>query len=153
MIYDESWIGMRSWEELFFAAPLTYLLLVWIWRKRIKYDHPKYRFGLATLSLCSFFIIVHYYYYAPFFQPLASAGAFGVLFAYWLLLVYPTDLNRLDILKALCWIIPWQVCFVMLEDTARVLMHTLKIPEPFVVIFSIMMVSNLIFIESRHKMR
>jgi hypothetical protein len=82
---DHVWQGPIAFHEMLFGSWIAYVTLVLIWEKLLKTNLPEWKYILLLVSGASFFVINHYYNFAPFYAWLI--GSYSVayyLLWYWL---------------------------------------------------------------------
>jgi hypothetical protein len=82
---DPSWQGPIAFHELFFGTWLSYITLVVLWEKVLAAPLEEWKYVLLSCLGASFFIINHYFFYAPFY--LSLINGYTLIFAgvwYWL---------------------------------------------------------------------
>ena len=133
-MYDETWRGWRAFYELAFATPVAYLFLLFVWKKLFRAEHPGWKYALLTLIGGSFFIINHYFFYAPFYSLLARSYALVFLVVYYALLIRPLGFSIGKQLLAVLTAIIFTGVYIGVEEVARALadgrmLNGLMIPE------------------------
>ena len=82
---DPNWQGPIAFHELLFGTWLSYITLVTIWEKLLNTPLDEWKYALLTCLGASFFIINHYFFYAPFY--LWIINSYSLIFAaFWYLL-------------------------------------------------------------------
>lgn len=82
---DPAWQGPIAFYELMFGTWLSYILLVTIWEKVLRAPLQEWKYVLLTFIAASFFVINHYFNFAPYY--LWVINSYTVIFAciwYWL---------------------------------------------------------------------
>jgi len=67
MQLDPSWQGPIAFHELLFGTWLSYITLVVLWEKVLTAPLDEWKYALLTCLGASFFVINHYFNYAPFY--------------------------------------------------------------------------------------
>ncbi|MEC9376409.1 MAG: hypothetical protein VYA80_08605 [Pseudomonadota bacterium] len=120
-MYDEAWQGWRAFYELAFGTPIAYLFLLFVWQKLFKVKHPGWKYALITLIGGSFFIINHYFFYAPFYSLLARTYALIFLIIYYILLIRPIRMPIVRKLLAIFSAVIFTLVYIGAEEIARAL--------------------------------
>ncbi len=82
---DPSWQGPIAFHELLFGTWLSYIALVVLWEKALATPLDEWKYALLTCLGASFFVINHYFNYAPFY--LWVINGYTLIFAgiwYWI---------------------------------------------------------------------
>jgi len=82
---DPSWQGPIAFHELLFGTCLSYITLVVLWEKVLTAPLDEWKYALLTCLGASFFVINHYFNYAPFY--LWVVNSYTLIFVgiwYWL---------------------------------------------------------------------
>jgi hypothetical protein len=82
---DPSWQGPIAFHELLFGTWLSYITLVVLWEKVLATPLDEWKYALLTCLGASFFVINHYFNYAPFY--LWVINGYTLIFAgiwYWI---------------------------------------------------------------------
>lgn len=82
---DPSWQGPIAFRELFFGIWLSYIVLVLMWEKVLAAPLEEWKYALLTCLGASFFVINHYFNYAPYY--LWMINSYTLIFAgvwFWL---------------------------------------------------------------------
>ncbi|MGI9308969.1 MAG: hypothetical protein ACR2P6_06890 [Gammaproteobacteria bacterium] len=120
-MYDEAWRGWRAFYELAFASPFAYLFLLFIWKKLFTAHHEGWKFALITLVGGSFFILNHYFFYAPFYSLLARGYAVIFLVLYYLLLIKPLRFSLVKQFLGVVSAVVFTLFYIGVEEVARAL--------------------------------
>ncbi|MDP6436689.1 MAG: hypothetical protein QF790_08060 [Gammaproteobacteria bacterium] len=64
---DPAWEGAIAFHELMFGTWLSYILLVILWEKVLRAPLQEWKYLLLTCLSASFFVINHYFFFAPFY--------------------------------------------------------------------------------------
>jgi hypothetical protein len=120
-MYDEEWKGFRAFYELAFGTPIAYLFLLFVWKKLFRADHAGWKYALITLVGGSFFILNHYFFYAPFYSLLARSYAVIFLVLYYFLLIRPQTFSLVKQLVAVLSAVVFTGIYIGAEEVARAL--------------------------------
>lgn len=142
---DESWEGQRQFYELAFGSWIVYLFLLLLWKRFFKADHPGWKYAFITLVGGSFYIINHYFFYAPFYFPLIISYAAVFFIVYYGLLVKPLNAGvPVKIFGALSAVI-FTLVYIMAENLARYLAQGRLIPGVQVPEFIFLIIATIAF--------
>ena len=116
---DPAWQGKVLFYELFFGTPLAYWFLVVMWEWVLRERLEEWRYLLLTYLAASFFIVNHYFQFAPFYGPLLSSYS-GVFFlVYFFFAVRPADRSILWKVGAMATSILFTIAYILFETIAR----------------------------------
>jgi len=79
MQLDPSWQGPIALHELLFGTWLSFIVLVVVWEKVLTEPLDEWKYALLTCFGASFFVINHYFNYAPFY--LLVVNGYTLIFA------------------------------------------------------------------------
>ncbi len=143
---DKSWEGFRQFYELAFGSWIAYLFLLFVWKKLFKTDHEGWKYALITLVGGSFYIINHYFYYAPFYRPLTYSYTIIFLILYYTIMVKPLSFPFLKKTAAVLSSVIFVIVYIMAEEVARHLAQGSLIPGVNVPEFIFLVISFLAYV-------
>jgi hypothetical protein len=143
---DKSWEGYRQFYELAFGSWIAYLFLLYIWKRLLKADHEGWKYALVTLVGGSFYIINHYFFFAPFYRPLIFSYAVVFMIFYYSVLVKPLDFPVMKKIAAFLSAVIFTIVYIMAENVARYLEQGRLITGLHVPEFIFLVISFLAFV-------
>jgi len=143
---DKSWEGYRQFYELAFGSWIAYLFLMYIWKRLLKAAHEGWKYALITLVGGSFYIINHYFFYAPFYRPLIYSYTVVFLILYYAVLIKPLNFPFIQKTAAFLSSVIFVIVYIMAENVARYLAQGRLIPGVYVPEFIFLVISFLAFV-------
>ena len=138
---DKSWEGFRQFYELAFGTWIAYLFLLFLWKRFFKADHEGWRYTLITVVGGSFYIINHYFFYAPFYRPLIYSYTIVFSILYYSILVKPLPFSFIKKSIAFLTSVIFIIVYIMAEELARFLVLGRLIPGVYVPEFLFLVIS------------
>ena len=138
---DKSWEGFRQFYELAFGTWIAYLFLVFIWKRLFKVEYDGWRYALVTLIGGSFYIINHYFFFAPFYRPLIYSYSIVFFTLYYYILVRPLKFSVIKKSAAFLSSVFFTILYIMAENLARFLAQGRLIPGVYVPEFVFLVIS------------
>jgi hypothetical protein len=138
---DKSWEGFRQFYELAFGTWIAYLFLLFLWKRLLKADYEGWRYALITVVAGSFYIINHYFFYAPFYRPLIYSYTIVFSILYYLILVKPLTSTFIKKMVAFTTSFIFTIVYIMAEELARHLVQGSLIPGVHVPEFLFLVIS------------
>jgi hypothetical protein len=143
---DKNWEGYRQFYELAFGTWIAYFFLVFIWKRIFNVAHERWKYALITLVGGSFYIINHYFFYAPFYRPLIYSYTIVFFILYYCILVKPLTFSFIKKTMAILSSGIFTIVYIMAEDLARFLAQGRLIPGVHVPEFIFLVISFFVFI-------
>jgi hypothetical protein len=138
---DKSWEGTVQFYELAFGTWIAYLFLLFIWKRVFKVDHAGWKYALITLVGGSFYIINHYFMYAPFYTPLINSYTILFLILYYYILVKPLTFSFIKKTAAFLSSVLFTILYMLAESMVRFLAQGRLIPGVHVPEFLFLVIS------------
>ena len=116
---DPAWEGKVLFYELFFGTPLSYWFLVIMWEKLLREPLEEWRYAMLTYLAASFYIVNHYFQFAPFYGPMlwSYAGLYVVIY-FWLAVKPAARTVVWKVLASLSAVV-FTIAFILFENIAR----------------------------------
>jgi len=143
---DKNWEGYRQFYELAFGTWIAYFFLAFIWKRIFNVAHERWKYALITLVGGSFYIINHYFFYAPFYRPLIYSYTIVFFILYYCILVKPLTFSFIKKTMAILSSGIFTIVYIMAEDLARFLAQGRLIPGVHVPEFIFLVISFFVFI-------
>ena len=80
---DPAWAGPIAHHELLFGTWLAYIAVVLIWQYALRSPLAEWKYAMLVCIGASFFVINHYFNFAPFYLTLINSYTVVFLIAWW----------------------------------------------------------------------
>ena len=116
---DPAWQGRVQFYELFFGGFLAYGFLVFWWQSVLKLRLAEWRYAFLTAMTASFFLINHYFQFAPFFTSLRWAYLFIFIAVWYVIAVQGSSRSIIWRVGATASSVLFGIVFSLFEFVAR----------------------------------
>ena len=111
-----------------FGTWITYLFLLFTWKRLFKVHHEGWGYALVTLVGRSFYIINHYFLRAPFYSLLINGYTVLFFVLYYCVLVRPLTLPFIKKSAAFLSSVLFTIVYILAENLARFLKEGRLVP-------------------------
>ncbi|MEC9375426.1 MAG: hypothetical protein VYA80_03525 [Pseudomonadota bacterium] len=116
---DITWQGRIALHELLFGTWISYIFLTLIWEKALRAPLEEWQYMMLTCMAASFFVINHFFFFAPFYYTMINIYSLLFLFVWWHFGIRNIQKSTLWKLGAILLAIVYSFMYVIFELSAR----------------------------------
>jgi hypothetical protein len=116
---DPAWQGPIAFHELLFGTWLSYITLIVVWEKVLGASLDEWKYALLTCFGASFFVINHYFNFAPFYLWVINGYTLIFIVAWYWLGIRNESRSLIWKCAALCLVAVYSALYVGYELLAR----------------------------------